>query len=550
MSLSATNRKLLLYPFLATALISVIFMVGLDYMLESWVYERNEQELHRITEVTEKSMNTVGATADEMDLIADSVGLATSNMRISIIDETGRIIGDSFYDETQYQNFASQLAHKEVSLAFKQGQAKAIRESQYLNEQTYFYARRFATSGMLGVIRVSMSMTELNQALVKLRWLLLLAYLGGVALLILLLASFANKLKDTINKERRLLERRVEERTSEIDMLQRLASMLAACKSLSEVQSVVSDIVPTIIGKLPCSVSLINEKSVMLEQKLKWGGDWPGLKVFGTDECWALRKGRYHLSKDKHSSLTCQHMGTITDKTLCVPLLAHGQAIGLLHVLLGGESEDLHLNLIFTIGEHLGLALANLNMQEKLRDQAIKDPLTKIYNRRFMDETLEKELNRCERHGKSLAMLLLDIDHFKPFNDNFGHDAGDFVLKRLAVILSEGVRKEDVPCRIGGEEFAILLPETKLEEAELCANKLLRLVRLEELFFNGVPLGSLTVSIGIACFPQHGKDALSLYKSADIALYEAKTGGRDQVKMASDINLNKVLDITSGKKTT
>ena len=542
-----SNRTLFLYPFLTMALISLLFMVGLGLMLEAWVYERNEQELSRIGEVIQKSMVTVGATEDEMDLIADSVGLATSNKRISIIDESGKILGDSFYDEHQYKHFESQLKHSEVARAFKVGSAKEIRVSEYLKTQTFFYAHHFAQNGIVGVVRISMPMLEVNKAIYKLRWLLLAAYLFGLVFLALLFGTFARKLKLTMRNERRLLEQRVEERTSEIDMLQRLASMLAACNSALEVQQVASDIVPKIIGDVPCAVSQINEKGSLLEQSLEWGGEWPGLAVFSTDECWALRKGRHHISKDSHSSLICHHMGQVEDKTLCVPLLAHGHAIGLLHVLLGDDNEQIHLNIVFTIAEHLGLALANLSMQAKLRDQAIKDPLTKIFNRRFMDETLEKELNRSERHDKSFSMLLLDIDLFKPFNDNFGHDAGDYVLQRLAELLREGVRKEDIACRIGGEEFAVLLPETGVDEAKLCANKINQLVRDEELYFNGLPLGKLTVSIGIASYKLHGDSPTAMYKSADVALYEAKRAGRDQAKVASSADVYKVLDLTKGK---
>ena len=543
-----SNRTLFLFPFLGMTLVVVLYMFGLGVMLESWVYERNEQELHRVVEVTQKSMASVGATADEMDLIADSVGLATANMRISIIDQEGLILGDSYYDEHQYINFDHQLMNTEVKLAIEHGHAKAIRDSRYLNAKTFFYAERFSQNGVFGVVRVSMPMEELNQAIYRLRWLLVAASFGGLLLLALLMATYAKKLRCTIVSERKLLEERVEERTAEIDMLQRLASMLAACNSIDEVQKIVADIVPKIIGEVPCAISLSNEKGGLIEQKIEWGGKWPGLTVFSANECWALRKGRYHISKDEHSSLSCQHMGKVDDKTLCVPLLAHGHAIGLLHVLLGDDNEQLHFNIVFTIAEHLGLALANLNMQAKLREQAIKDPLTRMYNRRFMDETLEKELNRSERHDKPFTMLLLDIDHFKPFNDNFGHDAGDFVLRRLGELLTDCVRKEDVACRVGGEEFAILLPETNVEDSKFCANKINQAVRQEELFFNGQSLGKLTVSIGIASFKIHGKDPISLYKAADVALYDAKRSGRDQAKVANIATASKVLDINFSKK--
>ena len=131
-----------------------------------------------------------------------------------------------------------------------------------------------------------------------------------------------------------------------------------------------------------------------------------------------------------------------------------------------------------------------------------------------------------------MSLLILDIDHFKSFNDSFGHDAGDFVLQALATTLLSTLRKEDLACRVGGEEFAILLPETQLPEAQICAEKIIRYVKAESLHYQGQNLGQITVSVGIATFGIHGKDALSLVKSADVALYEAKKAGRDQFKVS------------------
>ena len=499
-------------------------------MLETWMLERNEQELIRISEVTLQGIERLNAKGDEMEIVADSVGLATSYMRVSIIDPEGKVLGDSFYDENEIANLTSQNQQPEIQQALTSGKSSAIRHAQYLNADAYYFAVRFRNLASQGVVRISMPMAPVNQAIDSLRLVLAGFFVVQIILLALVIAAFTRFLQTSIVKEQNLLEKRVEERTAEIVILQRLASMLAACNSIDEVQQVLKEIVPGILGEIPCSVSLVAESGKFIETKIEWCGDWPGLTSFTSNECWALRKGRYHMSKDEHSSLTCQHMGEIDNKTLCVPLLAHGNAIGLLHVLL--DDKDVDLNLLFTLSEHLGLALANLNMQEKLREQAIKDPLTKLFNRRYMDEFLERELNRCERHQLSMSILVLDIDHFKAFNDNFGHDAGDYVLQTLAVTLSATLRKEDLACRIGGEEFAIILPETLLEEASACAEKINQYVKAESLHYQGAFLGQVTVSIGVATYGIHGKDGLSLFKSADVALYDAKKAGRDQYRIA------------------
>jgi len=546
MNLTESNKSLFLIPFLSLSVLVGIFMFSLDKMLESWVYDRSEQELVRLAQVTLDGIERTNASADEMEIVADSVGLATSYMRVSIIDPQGHILGDSFYNLVDFENLLQQDEQPEIKQALEQGKATSIRLASYLNEEALYYAERFYVAGNLGVIRISMPVKAVNQTINALRFLLLGFYLAAVLALALFIAAFSRVLKASIAKEQSLLEKRVEERTTEIEMLQRLASMLAACNSIDEVQQVLSEIVPKVIGEFPCAVSLVNDKGHLIETKIEWPNRWPGLNVFTSDECWALRKGRYHISKDAHSSLTCQHMDNNEEQTLCVPLLAHGQAIGLLHVLLANKQAD--MNLIFTLSEHLGLALANLNMQEKLREQAIKDPLTKLYNRRYMDDMLERELNRCQRHKVDMSILILDIDHFKPFNDNFGHDAGDYVLQTLAKSLTTTIRKEDLACRIGGEEFALILPETDVKAAQVCAEKINQYVKSEELHFHGNYLGRVTVSIGIAGYGLHGKDAVSLLKSADVALYAAKEAGRDQCKVAHYNETQNVTEISSGKK--
>lgn len=514
-------------------------------MLESWLFEQHEMELMRISEVTLQSIERLNANPDEMEIVADSVGLATSYMRVSIIAPDGTVLGDSFYDEEEFAKSPNQKNQPEIKRAFSEGKATAIRQAEYLNAKAFYYAERFRNLSSQGVVRISMPLSEITQAFSTLRIVLSAFFIVQLALLAVFIATFSRFLRTSIAKEQSLLEKRVEERTLEIEMLQRLASMLAACNSIEEVQQVLKEIVPKVMGEFTCSVSLVTEQSNVIETKIEWCGEWPGESSFTSNECWALRKGRFHVSKDEHSSLTCQHMGDTEEKTLCIPLLAHGNAIGLLHVLLG--EKDVDLNLLFTLSEHLGLALANLNMQEKLREQAIKDPLTKLHNRRYMDEFLDKELNRCKRHSLNMSILILDIDHFKSFNDTCGHDAGDYVLQALAVTLLSTIRKEDLVCRIGGEEFAVILPETQLDEAKVCADKINRYVKAESLHYQGQNLGQITVSIGIACYGINGEDAMSLIKAADVALYEAKNAGRDQFKVNKGKSLENVTNFQPKK---
>jgi diguanylate cyclase (GGDEF)-like protein len=186
-----------------------------------------------------------------------------------------------------------------------------------------------------------------------------------------------------------------------------------------------------------------------------------------------------------------------------------------------------------TVAGQIALSLASLRMRETLRDQSIRDSLTGLFNRRFMQESLEREIMRSRRKKHALTMLFLDIDHFKRFNDTFGHDAGDFVLQSIADLLRNFFRGDDVACRCGGEEFAIVLPESTAKDAALRADKFRAEVKALKLEYKDTRLGPISVSIGVAAFPEHCTTAEELLKVADQCLYQSKNSGRDRVTVAS-----------------
>src|SRR6267378_3199046 len=175
------------------------------------------------------------------------------------------------------------------------------------------------------------------------------------------------------------------------------------------------------------------------------------------------------------------------------------------------------------------MALALQQREQKLQEQAISDPLTGLYNRRYLNEFLPRELVRCRRSAAPLAVMLIDLDHFKRVNDSFGHEAGDVVLKAIAALLKGKVRGSDIACRYGGEEFALILPETGLDAAVRRAEVIRLAIARLVLSHAGTPLGKITTSLGIALFPDHGEDSDALLRAADVALYAAKGAGRDRV---------------------
>jgi diguanylate cyclase (GGDEF)-like protein len=185
-----------------------------------------------------------------------------------------------------------------------------------------------------------------------------------------------------------------------------------------------------------------------------------------------------------------------------------------------------------TVAEHLALAVANLRLRETLRAQSIRDPLTGLFNRRYMEETLERELRRAERDRHPVGILVLDVDHFKRVNDTFGHDGGDAVLAGLGTLLAGNTRGGDIACRLGGEEFVLILPGASLDESRRRAQELLEAARDFQVTHHGQLIGPVTFSAGVAAFPDHGLSRDAVLRAADTAVYRAKGEGRNTIAVA------------------
>jgi diguanylate cyclase (GGDEF)-like protein len=224
-------------------------------------------------------------------------------------------------------------------------------------------------------------------------------------------------------------------------------------------------------------------------------------------------------------------------------MMAQGEAMGLLHLQVKVRSEmsgSVHfkrskIQLVGSVAEHIAPAFASLKLRDALRAQSIRDALTGLYNRRFMEETLEKELKRGARNTRTVCVILLDVDHFKRYNDTYGHEAGDAVLRELGIFLKAQIRGDDIACRYGGEEFILIMPEASLDVAIQRAEKLRQGVKRLQITSQGQSLGVISISLGVASFPTHGALSDVLLRSADSALYEAKENGRDRVVVAKAV---------------
>jgi diguanylate cyclase (GGDEF)-like protein len=216
-------------------------------------------------------------------------------------------------------------------------------------------------------------------------------------------------------------------------------------------------------------------------------------------------------------------------------MTAHGEA-GVLHLRLDPGADPAALSerrrrLAGIVAKHLAMALSNLGLLERLHEQSIRDPLTGLYNRRCFEKTLRDEVRRADRAGGSLAVIMIDMDHFKRINDTFEHEGGDAVLRGLGETLARSCRGGDVSCRLGGEEFALLLPGATLDVACQRAEYLREEVRALRVEHAGRTIRSLTVSLGVAVYPDHG-DVKDVVRLADQAMYRSKQTGRDRVSVA------------------
>jgi diguanylate cyclase (GGDEF)-like protein len=345
------------------------------------------------------------------------------------------------------------------------------------------------------------------------------------------------------------LVKELELRTIQTTSLNEMGSLLACAANVREACDVVANSAHKLFPDAPAgALYLFRSSRDLIEAAVRWGQADALAPTFPPDACWSLRRGQPHWSGHPGNDIACQHLTkSSTTESLCVPMIAQGNTIGVFHLEFestagrryesGTESlRDLRQSLAVSVASHVALSLASLQLRETLREQSIRDPLTRLFNRRFLEESFQRELQLAARKKQSIAILFLDLDHFKRFNDSFGHDAGDLVLQSLADLFRNFFRATDICCRYGGEEFAILLPESTSRDAAIRADALRAEVKNMRLQYKKQPLGPLTVSVGVAAFPEHGSTSEELLKIADQCLYESKARGRDVVTVAPPPN--------------
>ena len=335
-------------------------------------------------------------------------------------------------------------------------------------------------------------------------------------------------------------------------LIEQMNSYLQVCLSMKETYPVVDYYVRRIFLGCSGAIYLFNDNRTVVEPVVAWGPEEKSLaRVLEPTDSWALRQGKVHEIVEGGRGMLCEFLESHpVNGYICSPIIAQGDMIGMLHVQYPEVPEDFSIDevehhyqarrrLAATTADNLALALVSLKLREALKQQSVKDPLTQLFNRRYMSESLEREFARCRRAKWELSVILIDIDHFKRYNDEYGHDAGDLVIRELSDFIRANLRGEDIACRFGGEEFLLLMPGAKKAEAVRRAEELRTGVKSISVRYQGSRLKNITVSAGVASCPGCGETEQVLFKSVDQALYAAKEGGRDRVCVAESFKTTK-----------
>ncbi len=401
------------------------------------------------------------------------------------------------------------------------------------------YVPLMSSGKFLGAFEIYYDITRRNQ---ELNTVILYASIIPFGIMFAFLAVIVGVLfvLDRNITDRKRAEDSQRQRNRELTTLNQMRDLFQACHNEEETYSVVMNVCKELFPSDAGCLYMLDDSRTLLNMVASWNSPPSGMQTIGIDDCWAFRHGRAHFIEHTESGPLCSHLRFSPDNNttyLCAPISAADQTLGVLHVCFDHckrKSIITSKQMIVTgVTEHYALFLVNLRLRETLRMEAIRDPLTRLYNRRYMEESLEREVHHAQRHNTSVGVIMLDIDHFKTFNDTYGHQAGDIVLQELGALLRKYTRAEDIVCRYGGEELLLILPAAPLRVVKQRAEELHAIMKdLLRIEYQGKML-TISVSMGVAAFPNHGPGVKDVVNAVDVALYQAKERGRDQVVVAS-----------------
>jgi len=355
--------------------------------------------------------------------------------------------------------------------------------------------------------------------------------------------SERKKAKDHLEKVNEKLSKLVlelQKRDHEMKLISKMNDLLQACKTKEEAYQVISMACEELFDGQNGGMAVLHESGHFLETFARWG-DEPLLEnVFALEDCWGLRRGQQHEVNDPQTNMLCKHFTHAPiSGYLCLPMVVHGEMFGLFHLEtptgLSPDQAALWKQKAVTVSEGIKISLSNLKLGELMHRQANYDSLTGLYNRRYLDDTLSRELNHARRNNSPISIAMIDFDHFRMFNDNYGHEAGDVILREIGHLFRENLRKSDIACRYGGEEFVLVLLDSTFEETHNRLELIREQVKNLQIRYQEKLLGKMTLSIGIVEANGNLMSAEELVAAADKALYAAKHAGRDCIINYSEL---------------
>jgi len=342
-----------------------------------------------------------------------------------------------------------------------------------------------------------------------------------------------------VNSELSALVDELQKHDHEMRLVIAMNDMLQTCRTLEEAYRVIALASGELFAGQNGGLSILNASGQYLERVAQWGNLPLVDSIFSLDDCWAMRRGQIHEVADPLTGILCHHFVRPPETGyLCLPLVIQGETLGLFCLespaKTNAEYATNRNQLALTVCEGIKLSLSNIKLREVLREQATQDPLTGLYNRRYLADTLPRELHRAIRNKLPISIAMLDIDHFKHFNDKYGHEAGDLLLRELGHLLRENLRQSDIVSRFGGEEFVLVLPDAPLDASLGHLEKIRSDVKALRIHYRDKMIGQISLSIGVAQSPEHGETGDDILRAADEAMYAAKAAGRDCIVVYHD----------------
>ncbi|MHC5597396.1 MAG: diguanylate cyclase [Nostoc sp.] len=332
------------------------------------------------------------------------------------------------------------------------------------------------------------------------------------------------------------LNRQLEEKTlkleakkQELIYLSDMADMLYSCESENEVYQVVAFTCSKLFPNMSGCINIIANSKNYVQMNSIWGDERTSKEIFSQSECWALRRGKLNLLSPRHSGLMCSHLiQPVSGTHLCFPLFGQGEVVGILHIYAPEEISREYQQITEIIARTLGFALNNLSRKQRLTHENLRDKMTQLFNRSYMETVTDQRLAEAERLVQPVGIVFFDIDNFKSYNLRYGHLTANIVLKEVAKLLLNSIRSFDIPCRWGGDEFVIVMPNITLETLNQRVEQLRHALSQMELKDGDQILENITASFGIA-ISEPGIKVHDLLNQANQAMLEAKRTRKNQV---------------------